>query len=69
MGILMSKRHESLNYSGGSEVAAYDAQDLEDAIEAGDRMGRSRQQMPNWFTIQPPKCSYRNLTRQRLAVR
>jgi len=59
MGILMSKRDGRirLNYSGGGEETAYYTQDLEDAIEAGARMGRSRQPMPNWFTVKPPKNS------------
>ncbi|QOF75602.1 hypothetical protein IG197_33470 (plasmid) [Aminobacter sp. SR38] len=58
-GILMSKRDGRirLNYSGGGEETAYYALDLDDAIEAGVRMGRSRQPMPNWFTVKPPKSS------------
>ncbi|AMS43963.1 hypothetical protein FHS67_001965 [Aminobacter aminovorans] len=71
MGILMSKRDGRirLNYSGGSEETAYYTQDLEDAIDAGGRMGRSRQPMPNWFTVKPPQEFHRNLTKQRLAAR
>lgn len=59
IGVVRSKRDGRIriNYFGGGEETAYYADDLQDAIDAGLRMGRTRKLQPSWFTIKPPRRS------------